>query len=53
MCLFQLLRKLLTMVTIVVEKELGNLIEQRDAFKAKWQAERDVVDTIQKSKEAI
>jgi ATP-dependent Clp protease ATP-binding subunit ClpB len=36
-----------------VEKELGNLIEQRDAFKAKWQAERDVVDTIQKSKEAI
>jgi ATP-dependent Clp protease ATP-binding subunit ClpB len=29
------------------------LIEQRDAFKAKWQAERDVVDTIQKSKEAI
>ena len=37
----------------VVEKELGNLIEQRDAFKAKWQAERDVVDTIQKSKEAI
>ena len=36
-----------------VEKELGNFIEQRDAFKAKWQAERDVVDTIQKSKEAI
>jgi len=37
----------------VVEKELANLIEQRDAFKAKWQAERDVVDTIQKSKEVI
>ncbi|MFN5785986.1 MAG: AAA family ATPase, partial [Flavobacteriia bacterium] len=27
--------------------------EQRDSFKAKWQAERDVVDSIQKTKEAI
>jgi len=36
-----------------LEKELANLSEQRDAFKAKWQAERDVVDSIQKNKEAI
>jgi ATP-dependent Clp protease ATP-binding subunit ClpB len=37
----------------VLDKELGNLCEQRDAFKAKWQSERDVVDNIQKNKEAI
>lgn len=36
-----------------LEKELANLTEQRDAFKAKWQAERDVVDSVQKFKEAI
>lgn len=36
-----------------ISKELANLIQQRDAFKAKWQAERDVVDSIQKHKEAI
>ncbi len=36
-----------------IEKELANLSEQRDNFKAKWQAERDVVDSIQKTKEAI
>lgn len=36
-----------------IEKELANLTEQRDSFKAKWQAERDVVDNIQKTKEAI
>ncbi len=36
-----------------IEKELANLTEQRDAFKAKWQAERDVVESIQKNKEAI
>jgi len=36
-----------------IEKELANLTEQRDSFKAKWQAERDVVDSIQKTKEAI
>ncbi len=36
-----------------IGKELANLIEQRDAFKAKWQAERDVVDGIQKMKEDI
>jgi ATP-dependent Clp protease ATP-binding subunit ClpB len=36
-----------------IEKELSGLMEQRDAFRAKWQAERDVVDSIQKSKEDI
>jgi ATP-dependent Clp protease ATP-binding subunit ClpB len=36
-----------------VERELANLSEKRDSFNAKWQAERDVVDAIQKSKEVI
>lgn len=36
-----------------LEKELANLSEERDAFRAKWQAERDVVDSIQKMKVAI
>ncbi len=36
-----------------VERDLANLNEKRDAFNAKWQAERDVVDIIQKSKEEI
>lgn len=36
-----------------ISRELANLVQQRDAFKAKWQAERDVVDSIQKHKEAI
>ncbi len=34
-------------------KDLANLQQQRDAFQAKWQAERDVIDAIQKSKEDI
>jgi len=34
-------------------KELANLHQQRDAFQAKWQAERDVIDAIQKTKEDI
>jgi ATP-dependent Clp protease ATP-binding subunit ClpB len=37
----------------ILEKDLANLTEQRDAFRAKWQAERDIVDSIQKNKEAI
>ena len=36
-----------------IEKELSNLTGQRDVFKAKWQAERDVVDAVQKIKEDI
>jgi len=36
-----------------VERDLANLTEQRNAFQSKWQAERDVVDTIQRAKEAI
>ncbi|MBP6459276.1 MAG: ATP-dependent chaperone ClpB [Crocinitomicaceae bacterium] len=34
-------------------KELANLQQQRDAFQAKWQAERDVIDAVQKTKEDI
>lgn len=37
----------------VIGKELANLTQQRDAFTAKWQAERDVVDSIQKYKEDL
>lgn len=36
-----------------IEKELAELNSQRDAFKAKWQAERDVIDAVQKTKEDI
>ena len=36
-----------------IGRELSNLVEQRDAFNAKWQAERDVVDSVQKIKEDI
>ena len=36
-----------------IERELAHLTEQRDAFRAKWQSEKDVVDSIQRSKEAI
>ncbi|MDX1653499.1 MAG: ATP-dependent chaperone ClpB [Brumimicrobium sp.] len=33
--------------------ELANLNEKRDEFMAKWKAEKDVIDTVQNSKEAI
>lgn len=36
-----------------IEKELAELNSQRDAFKAKWQAERDVIDAVQITKEEI
>ncbi len=36
-----------------IGKELANLAQQRDAFVAKWQAERDVVDAVQKFKEDL
>jgi ATP-dependent Clp protease ATP-binding subunit ClpB len=36
-----------------VERELANLSEQRNAFNAKWQAERNIVDSIQLAKEKI
>ncbi|MFM7662538.1 MAG: AAA family ATPase, partial [Bacteroidota bacterium] len=36
-----------------VEKELANLCEKRDSLNARWLAERNVVDAIQKSKEDI
>ena len=38
---------------VSLENDLSNLSQQRDAFKAKWQAERDVIDTLQKMKENI
>lgn len=36
-----------------VERDLANFFEQRNALQSKWQAERDVVDAIQRSKEEI
>jgi ATP-dependent Clp protease ATP-binding subunit ClpB len=36
-----------------LEKELANLTEQRNNFRAKWQDEKDIVDAIQKTKEEI
>ena len=37
----------------LLEKELSVLTEQRDEFKAKWQAEKDVIESLQKGKEEI
>lgn len=34
-------------------KELATLEDQRNAFNAKWQAEKDIVDGVQKTKEMI
>lgn len=36
-----------------IQNELANLNDQKNAFMAKWKAERDVVDGIQKTKEDI
>ena len=36
-----------------IHEELANLNEQKNTFMAKWKAERDVVDGIQKTKEDI
>lgn len=36
-----------------LERDLSSLAEQRDAFKARWQSEREVIDQIQKNKELI
>lgn len=36
-----------------VERELANFSEQRNSLQAKWQAERDVIDSVQRSKEEI
>lgn len=36
-----------------INRELAELIEKRDSFKAKWQSERDVVDMIQTIKKNI
>ena len=37
----------------LISQDLANLSQQRDALAAKWQAERDVVDAIQKAREEI
>lgn len=37
----------------VLGKELASLEEQRNAFNAKWQAEKDIVEGVQKTKELI
>ena len=36
-----------------LEKELAELGAERDALKAKWQSEKDLVDSIQKAKSSI
>ncbi len=36
-----------------LDRELADLIEKRDAFRAKWQSERGIVDTIQAIKKDI
>ena len=36
-----------------IERELANLTESKDTFNAKWQAEKSVVDAVQKTKEEI
>ncbi len=36
-----------------IERELANLNESKDTFNAKWQAEKSVVDAVQKTKEEI
>jgi ATP-dependent Clp protease ATP-binding subunit ClpB len=36
-----------------LKAELANLSEQRDEFLAKWKAEKDIIDVVQNSKEAI
>ncbi len=36
-----------------LEKELATLSEERDGFLARWKSERDVVDGVQQTKEAI
>ena len=36
-----------------IDKELSGLSEKRDAFRAKWQSERNIVDTIQTIKKDI
>ena len=36
-----------------LSREISTLDEQRNAFKARWQSEKDVVDALQKAKEDI
>ncbi|MCO4814567.1 MAG: ATP-dependent chaperone ClpB [Flavobacteriales bacterium] len=36
-----------------IEEELANLNEQKDGFSAKWQAEKNIIDSIQQTKDEI
>lgn len=36
-----------------IKEELANLNDQKNSFKAKWEAEREVIDGIQQSKEDV
>lgn len=36
-----------------IQEELANLNEEKDAFMSKWQSEKEVIEGIQESKEAI
>ena len=48
-----ILREKDTKKLALLEKELANIQQQREVFHSKWQAERNIIDSIQKSKEAI
>ncbi len=37
----------------LLSEEIANLTEKRDEFNAKWQSERNIIDGVQKAKEAI
>ncbi len=38
---------------VVLTRELAELVEKRDALKAKWQAEKSVLDSVREEKEKI
>ena len=48
-----ILREKDTKKLALLEKELANIQQQREVFHSKWQAERNIIDSIQRSKEAI
>ena len=48
-----ILREKDTKKLALLEKELANIQQQREVFHSKWQAERNIIDSIQKSKEDI
>ena len=48
-----ILREKDTKKLALLEKELANIQQQREVFHSKWLAERNIIDSIQRSKEAI